>query len=159
MKKAIALSVCMLFGIVLGYFSAPILFMWVAQSSNPEMFIGSMLANYKICECNDRPPAQGVKELSEYLSILKDDRAQNPGSRMLAQEIGLAYVRRSTLESKINQSAQADEDMRQGQEELASLGWKDLSAAHLTSLVAQLNSDYRPIAPKSEAMATSASTQ
>jgi hypothetical protein len=162
MKKAIALSISILFGIVLGYFSAPVLFIWVAQSSNPEMFIGSMLANYKdsvICECNERPPAQGIKELSRYLSILKDARAQNPGSRMLAQEIGLAYVRRSTLESKIMQNAQADEDVRQGQEELASLAWKDLSSTHLTALVAQLNSDYRPFAPKSKAMATAASNQ
>src|SRR6266403_615042 len=158
MKKAIALFICVLLGSLLGYFSAPILFMWVAQSSEPEMFTGSMLANYKssvVCECNDRPPSEGVKELSEYLSILKGLRAQNQGSKMLAQEVGLGSVRLSTLESKLNQRVQADEDMRRGQEELAKLGWKDFSKAHLTSLVSQLNSEYKPFDRKSKTLSTS----
>src|SRR5713226_2769685 len=126
MKKVIAFCICTLLGGLAGYFSAPILSMWVAQSSDPAMFAGAMLANYKssvVCNCNDRPATEGAKELSEYLSTLQTAKAKNQNSNVLSQEIGLTYVRLSMIEEKLDQQSQADEDMKHGQTELAALGW------------------------------------
>ena len=156
MKKVIAFSICTLLGAPAGYLSAPVLSMWVAQSSDPEMFAGAMLANYKssvVCDCNDRPANEGAKELSQYLSALRRLRESNQKSKVLAQEVGLTYVRLSILEKKLNHQTQADEDMRRGQAELAALGWKDLSKPHLTSLVVQLNSEYKRVDRKDKAVA------
>ncbi len=162
MKKVIAFSICTLLGSLAGYFSAPILSMWVAQSSDPAMFAGAMLANYKssvVCDYNDRPATEGAKELSEYLSSLKGLRAQNQKSKVLAQEIGLTYVRLSMVEKKLDQQSQADEDMKHGQTELAALGWKDVSKTHLKSLVTQLDSEYKRVDRKDKGVSAAATAR
>lgn len=162
MRKVIALSICALLGGIAGYFCAPILAMWQAQSFDPDIFAGAMLANYKssvVCDCNDRPANEVAKELSEYLSALERFREKDPKSKVLAQEIGLAYVRLSMVERKLDQPSRAEEEMKHGQAELAALGWGDVSARHLTSLVAQLNSEYKPVDRKDEATSASATAR
>ena len=151
MKKVIAFSLSALLGILVGYFSAPLLSMWVVQSADPEIFAGSMLAIVKssvVCNCSGLPPSESVKELSGYLSTLQTLREANKSSKMLAQEIALTEVRLSIIEKILDQRSQAEEEMKRGQLELASLGWKDVSAQHLTALVTQLNSEYKPAAQK-----------
>ncbi len=64
MKKIIALSICALLGGLAGYFAAPVLSMAVAQSSDPDIFAGAMLANYRnsvVCDCNDLPANESAK--------------------------------------------------------------------------------------------------
>ena len=148
MKKIIALSICALLGSVVGYFCAPIASVAMLQSTDPETFYGSSLALYKntvVCDCNDRPPSESLQELSRYLSTLQTAKAKNQNSKVLSQEIGLTYVRLSKVEEKLNHQFQADEDMKHGQVELVSLGWKDVTESHLRSLVAQLDSEYKPV--------------
>ena len=159
MKKVIAFYMCALLGGLAGYFCAPILAMGLAQSSDPDIFAGAMLANYKssvVCDCNDRPANEVVRELSEYLSALQRFRDKDQKSRVLAQEIGLTYVRLSIVEKKLGQQSRAEEEMKRGEAELAALGWRDVSAGHLTSLVAQLNSEYKPVDRKDKAVSASA---
>ena len=155
MKKVIAFSICALLGGLAGYFCAPILAMGLAQSSDPDIFAGAMLANYKssvVCDCTDRPANEVAKELSEYLSALQRFREKDQRSEVLAQEIGLTYVRLSMAEKKLDQPSRAEEEMKRGQAELAALGWRDVSARHLTSLVAQLNSEYKPVDHKDKTL-------
>ncbi len=67
MKKAIAVSICALLGAVVGYFAAPVLAMAVAQSSDPAVVAGAMLASFKsavMCNCNNRTANEGAKELA-----------------------------------------------------------------------------------------------
>jgi hypothetical protein len=156
MKKIIALSISALLGGFAGYFCAPILSMAVAQSSDPDIFAGAMLANYKssvVCDCNERPAHEGARELSEYLATLQRFKEKDQKSTLLAQEIGLTYARLSLIEKKLDQQSRSEEDMRRGQAELSALGWKDTSSAHLNSLVAQLNSKYEPAKPSSKTAA------
>jgi len=75
---------------------------------------------------------------------------------VLAQEIGLTYVRLSLVEQKLDQRSQSEEDMKRGQAELSALGWKDTSPTHLTSLVMQLNSEYKPVKRNNQTVATPA---
>lgn len=92
MKKIIALSICALLGSLAGYFAAPILSMAVAQSSDPDIFAGAMLANYKnsvVCDCNNLPPNESAKNYQKYLSALQSYREKDQKSTVLAQEIGL----------------------------------------------------------------------
>jgi len=159
MRRVIALSIFALLGCIAGYFAAPVLSMWAAQSADPVMFAGGIIANYKssvVCDCNDRPASQGGRELSEYISSLQKHRANSPNSKLLAQEVGLAYVRLSILEKKLDQQPRADEDFKRGQAELAALGWKDVSESHLTSLVTRLNSEYKRADQTSKAVAATA---
>jgi hypothetical protein len=155
MKKIMAFSICALLGGLAGYFCAPILATGLAQSSDSDIFAGAMLANYKssvVCDCNGRPANEVVKELSEYLSALQRFREKDQKSKVLAQEIGLTHVRLSMVEKKLDQPSRAEEEMKRGQAELAALGWRDVSAGHLTALVAQLNSEYRPVDRKDKAV-------
>jgi len=147
MKKIIALSVCALVGGLVGYFATPILSMAVAQSSDPGIVAGAMLASYKssvICDCNSRTAKETAKELSEYLSTLQKYKEADQKSTLLTQEIGLTYIRLSLVETKLNKRSQAEGSMKRGQAELLGIGWKDTSPAHLTSLVIQLDSEYKP---------------
>lgn len=147
MKKLIALSICALVGGLAGYFCAPILATAVAQFSDPDIFAGAMLAAYKtsvVCDCNERPANEGAKELSEYLAALQRFKEKDQKSTLLGQEIGLTYVRLSLIEKKLDQESRSEEHMKNAQAELSALGWKDTSSAHLTSLVAQLDSKYKP---------------
>ena len=153
MKKVIALSVFALLGSIAGYFVAPFAAGAVVQTSDPTFYWGPILAGYKaevICVCNNRPPSESAKELSEYLSALKNLRSRSPKSKLLAQEMGLAYIRLSIVEGRLAQKSASDDDMKRGQEELRALGWKDVSESHLVYLVAQLNADSQPANDKKE---------
>ncbi|MFZ0980909.1 MAG: hypothetical protein WAN23_16010 [Candidatus Acidiferrales bacterium] len=147
MKKTIAISVCVLLGAVAGYFVAPIASIGIIQSTESDMFgafVLYIMEGQIGCACANQPPAESANEVSKDISILEGWRTQNKVSRVLAQEIGLAKVRLSQLEMQLGRNAQADQDMKSGQKELAALGWKDVSSAHLTALVTQLNSEYSP---------------
>jgi hypothetical protein len=146
-KKAIAISVCVLLGAAAGYSIAPFASFGIIQLTEPDMqgaFLLSLVEDQIGCACANQPPAESANEVSKDISILEGWRTQNKGSRVLAQEIGLAKVRLSQLEMQLGRNAQADQDMKSGQKELAALGWKDVSSAHLTALVTQLNSEYSP---------------
>jgi hypothetical protein len=158
MKKVVAFSVCALLGGVVGYFITPILAMAVAQSSDPAVFAGAMLANYKssiICDCNTRSSGENAKELAEYLSTLQRYKDADQKSTLLTQEIGLTYLRLSLVETKLDEKSQAEQDMKKGQAELSAIGWKDTSTAHLTSLSTQLDSEYRPVDQNKKTVLTS----
>lgn len=162
MKKIIALSICALLGGLSGYVCSPFLSVGIVQFTDPEMFAGFNLALYNnlvVCDCDNRPAAESANKLSQYLSALQEARTNNPNSSLLAQEIGLTYVRLSMIEKKLDQQSQADEDMKRGQKELAALGWKDVSPAHLTSLVAQLSSEYKQGDGKGKANTPAAAPQ
>jgi hypothetical protein len=146
MKTTVILSVCALLGALAGYFCAPLVSVGVFQSNDPEMFYGSILALVKssvVCDCARRPPDESAKSVSKYLSTLQTAKAKNQSSRMLSQEIGLTYVRLSMVEEKLNQQSQADSHLEQGEKELASIGWRDVTSDHLKSLVTQLDSEYQ----------------
>ncbi len=157
MKKIIALSICALLGGLAGYFAAPVLSMAIAQSSDPDIFAGAILANYKnsvVCDCNNLPANESAKNYQKYLSALQSYREKDQKSTVLAQEIGLTYVRLSLVEKKPDQQSQSEEDMKRGQAELSALGWKDTSPAHLTSLVIQLNSEYKSVDRQNKTVGT-----
>lgn len=161
MKKIIALSICTILGTLAGYFAAPILSMAAAQSSDPDIFAVAMLANYKnsvVCDCLGQPVKESAKGLSEYLSILQKFREKNQKSAVPAQELGLTYVRLSLVERRLDEQSHADEDMKHGQAELATIGWKDTSSTHLTFLVTQLNSEYKPADGNKKTVAAAATT-
>jgi hypothetical protein len=155
------LGFCAVAGVAAGYVCAPFLSLWVLQSTDPEISSGANLALYKnlvVCNCYGHPEEQNAKELSTYLSALRESKEKNPASHLLSQEIGLTYVRLSLIEKKLGHQSQADEDMRSGQSELASLGWKDVSGEHLYLLLSQLNSEYqRPGKTQKNAKVASAS--
>jgi hypothetical protein len=155
------LGFCAVAGVAAGYVCAPFLSLWVLQSTDPEISSGANLALYKnlvVCDCDGQPTEQNAKELSTYLSALRESKEKNPASHLLSQEIGLTYVRLSLIEKKLDHQSQADEDMRSGQSELASLGWKDVSDEHLYLLLSQLNSEYqRPGKTQKNSLAASAS--
>lgn len=145
MKKAFVIVVCALLGVVAGYFAAQPASMWYIQSTEPDMFgafaftiVDSSIA----CNCENKPPNEAMKAVADDLSTLRRWRDLNRGSLILAQEIGLGYVRLSQLEQKLGNNTQADNDMKHGQEELAALGWKDVSSEHLTTLVKRMDSGY-----------------
>jgi hypothetical protein len=147
MKKVIALSVCAFLGAVAGCFVAPFIAVPVVQASDPVMFWGAILAGAKaevICECIGRPASESAKLLSEHLSTLNQIRNSNPKSKILAQEMGIEYVRLSMFEKKLGQQSKGDEDMKRGQTELTALGWKNVSESNLVYLLAQLDSQYEP---------------
>jgi len=147
MKKVIALSVCAFLGAVAGYFVAPFVAVPVVQAYDPVMFWGAILAGAKaevLCECIGRPASESAKLLSEHLSTLNQIRNSNPNSKILAQEMGIEYVRLSMLEKKLGRRSQGDEDMKRGQTELTALGWKNVSEPHLVYLLTRLDSEYEP---------------
>ena len=157
MKKIITLSICTALGGAAGYFAAPMLGAWMAQSLDPGMFSASMLAGYKnavVCDCNNQPPGESLKRVSDYLAAVQRFRQGNQTSNLLAQETGLTYVRLSMLEAKLGQQAQADDDMKHGQAELKAIGWRDTSNAHLISLITQLNSEYQSAFRRAESLST-----
>jgi hypothetical protein len=146
-KKVIAISVCVLLGAAAGYFIAPFTSFGIIQLTEPDMsgaFLLSLVENQIGCTCANQPPSESIAEVSKSIAILEGWRARNQGSRLLGQEIGLGDVRLSLLATQLGHSAQANQDMTNGQKELAALGWKDVSSAHLTALVKQLNSEYSP---------------
>lgn len=155
------MAICAVAGVAAGYVCAPLLSVWVVQSTDPEISAGANLALYKnlvVCDCDNRTAEQNAKELSTYLSTLQESKGKNPESRLLSQEIGLTYVRLSLTEKKLGHQSQTDEDMRRGQSELARLGWKDVSGEHLYLLLSQLNSEYqRPDKTQKNSLAASAS--
>ncbi len=154
MKKAIAISICVLLGAIAGYFIAPFVSFGIIQITEPDMsgaFLLSLVDDQIGCSCANKPPAESANEVSKDISILEGWRTRNQGSHVLAQEIGLAEVRLSQLEMRLGRKAQADQDMASGQEELAALGWKDVSSAHLTALVTRLDSEYSPPVRKNTA--------
>lgn len=143
MKKALVIVVCALLGLVAGYFAAQPASMWYIQSTEPDMFgafLFSIVDSSIACSCETKPPNEALKDVSDGLSTLRRWRGQNRGSLMLAQEIGLGYVRLSQLEHKLGNDALAESYMKHGHDELAALGWKDVSPAHLTALVTQMDS-------------------
>lgn len=150
MKKPPILLICLILGSAAGNLLAHPLAYAIAQSHNPQMFWYSILARYEtsvLCGCEDLHPGDETKTLAKYLSSIQQGRASSPNSKLLAQEAGLTYVRLALSERKLNQEAQATDDMKRGQAELAGLGWKDTSEPHLTALVIQLNSEYAPFTP------------
>jgi hypothetical protein len=143
-KKKLAICVCVVLGLVAGYFAAPIASMAFVESKDPEMFGGFALftlESFMDCNCTNQAPGERVQDLSKYLSTIQKWRQQNPKSRVLSQVIGIGNARISLLEMQLGQNAQADEDMKRAGEELRRLGWKDVSPAHLTTLVVQLDSE------------------
>lgn len=151
MKKAIAISVCVLLGAAAGYFIAPFTSFGIIQITEPDMsgaFLLFLVENQIDCTCANQPPSESIAEVSKSIGILEGWRSRNQGSRVLGQEIGLGDVRLSLLEAQLGRSAQANQDMASGQKELTALGWKDVSSAHLTALVTQLNSEYSSPARK-----------
>jgi hypothetical protein len=160
-KRTIAYFICSLLGAMSGYVAAPVAAAMYVQSVDAPMFAETMLYGYKegvLCDCTDQSVSQSAKELSGYLSSVQALLAKNPKSRMLAQESGLTYIRLSIVEGKLGHQSQADEDANRGQSELAALGWKNVSRVHLTSLVAQLDSEYEIGKPKEQFASTSHST-
>lgn len=146
MKKTIVISLCALLGLAAGYFAAGPASMWYIQSTEPDMFGAfafTIVNNSIACTCKNTPPNEALKTVSDGLSTLRGWRDQDRSSLMLAQEIGLAYVRLSQLEQKRGDNVQADSDMKHGQHKLAALGWKDVSPAHLTALVKRMDSPYQ----------------
>ncbi|MGH9865516.1 MAG: hypothetical protein ACRD4H_08910 [Candidatus Acidiferrales bacterium] len=150
MRKAIAISVCVLLGLATGYFAAPPASMWYIQWTEPDMF-GAFALNIVegsiVCGCENKPPREALETVSDGLSTLRRWRDQNR-SLLLTQEIGLGYVRQSQLEQKLGQNAQADNDMKHAQDELAVLGWIDTSAPHLMALVTQMDAGYKTTGPQ-----------
>lgn len=151
MKKIIAVSICTLLGVALGYFAAPIASMSYIQSSEPDMFSAFMLAMVDssiACNCENQPASESIKTVTDDLALLQRWRNQNPNSVQLKQEIGLAEIHLSRLDQELGQQGQADENMKRAQAELAALGWKNVSAAHLIAVTKQLDSEYqRPNQP------------
>jgi hypothetical protein len=125
MRKGIITSVCALLGLIAGYLAAPVASIWLIQSTEPDMFGAFTLflaESFIACNPKNQPPSERVQELSKNLSLLPGWRDQNRGSRVLSQEIGLTYVRLSQLDQSLGNNAHADEDMRDGQDELTALG-------------------------------------
>lgn len=144
MKRLIAISVCALLGIVGGYFAAPIASWWYITSHEPDLLGAQMLylvECFAACNSEDQAASERVTKLTGYLSTLQTWKAQNPQSQVLDQEIGLIYIRLSQTEGKLGHDAQAKEYLGHAQTELTALGWKNVSAAHLTALVTQLDSE------------------
>lgn len=157
MTKAIIICICMVLGLTAGYFAAPIASTWYIQSREPDMFgasIFSLVDNFIFCSCGNQPPNEALESVTKDLSILKRWREKNPKSQLLAQEIGLTEVELSRLEQNLGHDQRADEDMKHAQDELAALGWKDVSAAHLIALTVQLNSEYKQADQKNQTVAT-----
>ncbi len=145
--KATILAICALVGLVTGYFAAPIASYGYLRAKEPDMFgafLFFLVDNEIACNCQNQPPNESLKTVKNSISILQGWRNQNPNSQMLAQEIGLAQVRLSRVEEALGDEAQAEEGLNAARIELAPLGWKDLSAAHLIALTTQLDSEYRP---------------
>jgi len=158
MKKAIAIFVCALLGLVAGYFAAPAASFLFIQSTQRDMFGAfalSLVDSSVACNCDGQPPSESLKTVKQDLSILQRWRDQNRNSRVLGQEIGLTQVRLSRLEGELGDNTQADADMAKAQEELAALGWRDTSAAHLIALTKQLNSEYKPADQKNKTVGES----
>ena len=145
--KAMILAICALLGSVGGYFAAPIASNMYIHAKEPDMFgafLFLLVDNEIVCNCQNRPPNESLRALKKDISILQGWRDQSPNSKMLGQEIGLAEIRLSRIEEASGDEAQAEEALNAARIELAPLGWKDLSAAHLIALTTQLDSEYRP---------------
>lgn len=154
MKRIIAVSVCALLGLVGGYFVAPIVSMWFVQSTERDMFgaFTFYLVDSSVgCDCDDQPPTESLKTLTNDLSILRQWQKQNPKSELLQQEVGLTQVRLARIEQALGNSHDANEDIQQAQNELTQLGWKDVSFGHLIALTQQLDSEYLRSGPKKKA--------
>ncbi|MGC1934306.1 MAG: hypothetical protein WA681_04740, partial [Candidatus Acidiferrales bacterium] len=54
-----------------------------------------------------------------------------------------AEVHLARLDAELAHQNQADENIKRAQAELAALGWKNVSAAHLIALTKQLDSAYK----------------
>ena len=157
MRKAIIISVCAVLGLTAGYFAAPVASFLFVQSREPDMtgaFYFSLIDNFVFCSCGNQPPGEAMNTVTKDLSTLRGWRDQNPGSRLLAQEIGLTEAELSRLDQKLGHEEQADENMKHAQDELTALGWKDVSTAHLIALTEQLNSEYRQADKKNKTVAT-----
>jgi hypothetical protein len=156
MKKAIIISVCAVLGLTAGYFAAPVASFLFVQSREPDMFGAfyfSLIDNFVFCSCENQPPDEAMKTVTKDLSTLRGWRDHNPESQLLAQEIGLTEVQLSRLDQTLGHQQQADEDMKHAQDELTGLGWKDVSAAHLIALTAQLSSEYKQVNQKNKTVA------
>jgi hypothetical protein len=145
MKRIVAVSVCALVGLVVGYFVAPIASEWFIQSTEPDMFgafVFYLVDSSAGCNCNGQPLTESRKTLTSDLAILQRWQAQDSNSELLGQEVGLTQVRLARLEQALRNSRDATGDMQQAQKEFAQLGWKDVSPGHLIALTQQLDSEY-----------------
>lgn len=112
----------------------------------PDMFGAFMLAMVDssiACDCENQPASQSIKAVTDDLATLQRWRDQNPNSVQLKQEIGLAEVHLARLDSELARQNQADEEMKDAQAELTTLGWKNVSPEHLIALTKQLDSEYK----------------
>lgn len=151
MKRRIIVSVCVLLGLIAGYFAAPIASMAYLHATDAKAvgtFIFFLMANFTECNCTNQLPSERVKDLTKYVSTEQELKDRSPESKMLPQLIGLTEVRISLLEQQLGHSAASDEAMKRGRGELTGLGWKDVSPEHLTAVVAQIDSECRPPDPK-----------
>lgn len=157
MRKTIAISVCALLGLSVGYFAAPMASYSFVKSTEPDMFGAfalSMVKNSVACDCDRQPPTENLKTLTQDLSILQRWQDRNRNSLVLGQEIGLTQVRLSRLERELGNNAQVDANMMKAQENLTALGWKDISAKHLVALTEQLDSEYKRVDEKKKSLHT-----
>lgn len=160
MKRAIALSVCALLGAFAGYAAAPIAASIAFQSTDPELAWGSVFGGARtetICDCVGAQASENIMSLSQSISTDEILHTSNPNSKIIAQDLGLNYVRLSMTEKKIGQEAQSEDSMKHGQAQLKAIGWKDVSEKHLVHLVNQLNSEFKPASEKTNSNTSKAS--
>jgi hypothetical protein len=160
MKKPIAFSICALLGALAGYAAAPIAASIAFQTNDPELAWGSVFGGARtetICDCVGRAASENIKSLSQSISTDEILHTSNPNSKIIAQDLGLTYVRLSMIERKIGQEAQSEDSMKHGQAQLKAIGWKDVSERHLVHLVTQLNSEFKPAGNKTNSDASKAS--
>jgi hypothetical protein len=155
MKKIVAISICTLLGIAVGYAAAPVASTLFIESSEPDMlgaFMLSVVDAQVVCDCQNKPASESIKSVTDALTALQHWSSQNPNSVRLQQEIGLVDVHLSRLNQELGQQSQAAEEMKQAQTEFTTLGWKDISPEHLIALTKQLDSEYKnPNQPNSNA--------
>jgi hypothetical protein len=157
MRKKIAIAACALLGLCAGFFAAPLASEAILWSTEPDIFsatIVSMIISDAACACDNRSRAESLKSLTDDLTILKKWHLQDPKSHTFPQQIGLTEVRLSRIEHELGHPAEADADMKLGQQGLAALGWQDVSPAHLNALITQLNSEYQPVDKKNASAAS-----
>jgi len=137
-RKVTILGIGVLLGAVLGYFAHGPVATGVLMKREPRLFSAfycTLAESFSLCVHG------GLQEQKKHLLLYKGRLAQLLGSDRSDDwpklEYAFAEARLSAVQAGLNDSADSAIHMKNAQEQLAEIGWTDVSPEHIQAVIAQ----------------------
>ena len=138
MKKAIILGIGACVGIALGYLGHGAVAVGFLRVREAYLFSGAIQSiGESLAFCTNRSLDEQKTSLLNYEAFLEKGMG-HPDDAPVAFYYALAEARLSTVESGLNNRAEAMRHMQKAQEQLSKLGWTDVTPEHILAVVAHV---------------------